>query len=99
MGSHFCMQWGIQYPFTKKEIDLSMEHKRFYGEQNQTGLMKALLEFGHTANGKHHRALDDAMTAFEIYKLMENDKQYLKRAEPSRIGDLVDLSRLFAKMA
>jgi sporulation inhibitor KapD len=94
-----CMQEGIPFPFTGKEIDLSLEHKRFYGEQNQSGLMKALLEFGRSANGKHHRALDDAMTTYEIYKLMENDKQYLNRAEPSRIGDLVDFSSLFAKLA
>jgi sporulation inhibitor KapD len=94
-----CAQWGIPFPFTKKAIDLSMEHKRFYGEQNQTGLMKALLEFGQSANGKHHRALDDAMTTFEIFKLVEKDKEYLQRSEPSRIGDLVDLSSLFAKWA
>ncbi|RNB82511.1 3'-5' exonuclease KapD [Brevibacillus nitrificans] len=94
-----CLQAGIPYPFPNKEIDLSMEHKRFYGTKNQTGLMKALVEFGHSAKGKHHRALDDAMTTFEIFKLMEKDKKYLKRAEPSTIGELVDFSRLLAHMA
>lgn len=93
-----CDHWGVPYPFRVAELDLSMEHKRFYGEQNQSGLMKALLEFGQSANGKHHRALDDAMTTFEIYKLMEKDKQYLKKAEPSRIGELVDLSGLFGNL-
>jgi len=94
-----CLHWGIPYPFMKKEIDLSMEHKRFYGEQNQTGLMKALLEFGQSTNGKHHRALDDAMTTFEIYKLVEKDKQYMRKAEPSPIGERIDFSGLFAKLA
>ncbi|MGG0940192.1 3'-5' exonuclease KapD [Brevibacillus centrosporus] len=94
-----CLQASIPYPFPSKEIDLSMEHKWFYGTQNQTGLMKALLEFGFSAKGKHHRALDDALTTFEIFKLMEKDKKYLKRPDPSTIGERVDFSRLFAQMA
>jgi sporulation inhibitor KapD len=93
-----CDHWGVPYPFSGAELDLSMEHKRFYGEQNQSGLMKALLEFGQSTHGKHHRALDDAMTTFEIFKLMEKDKQYLKKAEPFGIGELVDLSGLFGNL-
>ncbi|MBO8173528.1 MAG: 3'-5' exonuclease KapD [Bacillaceae bacterium] len=93
-----CDHWRVPYPFTGAELDLSLEHKRFYGEQNQSGLMKALLEFGQSANGKHHKALDDAMTTFEIFKLMEKDKQYLKKAESPSIGELVDLSSLFTKL-
>lgn len=94
-----CRHWGIQYPFHGEEIDLSMEHKRFYGDKNQTGLMKALLEYGHETKGKHHRALDDALNTYEIFKLVEKDKMYLKRSEPVRMGELVDFSVLLGKLA
>jgi sporulation inhibitor KapD len=94
-----CHYWNLPFPFTGDELDLSMEHKRFYGEQNQSGLMKALLEFGKPTDRKHHRALDDALTTFEIFKLVEKDKEYLNRTECTTIGEIVDFSRLFTKLA
>lgn len=84
MDSLVLRYWGIKYPFEGEEIDLSMEHKRFYGDQNQTGLMKALLEYGHVTKGKHHRALDDALNTYEIFKLVEKDKEYMRDLEPMR---------------
>ncbi|TCS95561.1 3'-5' exonuclease KapD [Hazenella coriacea] len=94
-----CARWNITYPFRTREIDLSMEFKNFYGDQNQTGLMKALHQFGRTSNRQHHRALDDAMTTYEIFRLVEKDKSYLQKNSMNRIGDCVDLARLFENLA
>ncbi|MBN6889040.1 sporulation inhibitor KapD [Cytobacillus horneckiae] len=90
-----CLQAGVSFPFVGREIDLSMEYKRFFGDQNQTGLWKAVQEYGRDGTGKHHRALDDAMTTYNIFKLVEKDKKYLQKPKPTTIGDLVDFSKLF----
>lgn len=94
-----CQKAGIAFPLQGKEVDLSMEYKRFFGDQNQTGLWKAVQEYGREGTGKHHRALDDAMTTYHIYKLVEKDKQYLKKPKPTTIGERIDLSKLFNKFA
>ncbi|WP_409254379.1 3'-5' exonuclease KapD [Bacillus sp. SCS-153A] len=94
-----CNKAGIDFPFTGEFIDLSMEYKRFFGDQNQTGLWKAVQEYGREGVGKHHKALDDALTTYHIYKLVEKDKKYLDKAEPTTIGDRIDLSKLFNQMA
>jgi sporulation inhibitor KapD len=94
-----CNQAGIAFPFRGKEVDLSMEYKRFFGDQNQTGLWKAVQEYGKEGTGKHHRALDDALTTYNIFRLVEKDKRYLQKPEPTTIGDRVDFSKLFNKFA
>jgi sporulation inhibitor KapD len=94
-----CDRFGMPYPFAGGEIDLSMEYKKFYGDRNQTGLMKALSEYGRTTDRRHHRALDDALTAYEIFQLLEKDRSYLAKREGNRIGDLIDLSKLKGKLA
>ncbi|MEH7124247.1 3'-5' exonuclease KapD [Bacillus sp. JJ1532] len=94
-----CQQVGIPFPFKGKEVDLSMEYKRFFGDQNQTGLWKAVQEYGKEGTGKHHRALDDAMTTYNIFRLVEKDKKYLGKPEPTTIGDRVDFSKLLNKFA
>ncbi len=94
-----CQQVGIPFPFKGKEVDLSMEYKRFFGDQNQTGLWKAVQEYGKEGTGKHHRALDDAMTTYNIFRLVEKDKKYLEKPEPTTIGDRVDFSKLLNKFA
>lgn len=90
-----CEKHQVSFPFKGEEIDLSMEYKKFFGNQNQTGLWKAVEEYGKSGTGKHHRALDDALTTFNIYQLIEKDKSYLDKHEPTTIGDLIDLSKLF----
>nr|WP_307150019.1 3'-5' exonuclease KapD [Robertmurraya andreesenii] len=90
-----CHKGGYTFPIKGQEIDLSMEYKRFFGDQNQTGLWKAVQEYGKEGVGKHHRALDDALTTFHIFNLVEKDKKYLKQHEPTTIGDRVDFSKLF----
>ena len=57
-----CKAANVPFPFPCRQIDLSMEYKRFFGDQNQTGLWKAVQEYGRDGTGKHHRALDDGMT-------------------------------------
>jgi sporulation inhibitor KapD len=91
---HNCHQANTPFPFKAVEIDLSMEYKRFFGDQNQTGLWKAVQEYGKEGTGKHHRALDDALTTYNIFRLVEKDKQYLEKPKPTTIGDRVDFSKL-----
>lgn len=97
--SQNCQQASVEFPLPGKQIDLSMEYKRFFGDQNQTGLWKAVQEYGREGTGKHHRALDDALTTYHIYKLVEKDKQYLQKPEPATIGDMVDFSKLLNELA
>lgn len=94
-----CSQAGIAFPFKGKEVDLSMEYKRFFGDQNQTGLWKAVKEYGKEGTGRHHRALDDALTTYKIYQLVEKDKKYLQNHEPTTIGDRIDFSKLLNRFA
>lgn len=94
-----CDKANLPFPFITKEIDLSMEYKRFFGDQNQTGLWKAVQEYGKEGTGKHHRALDDALTTYNIFKLVEKDKRYLEKPEPTTIGDRIDFSKLLNKFA
>ncbi|WP_124728789.1 3'-5' exonuclease KapD [Staphylospora marina] len=89
-----CERVEESFPFHDDGIDLSMEYKRFYGDRNQTGLMKALSLYGRECDRRHHRALDDAMTTFEIFQLLEKDRSWLTKPEGNRIGDLIDLSKL-----
>lgn len=91
---HNCQELGIEFPFFAQEVDLSIEYKQFFGERNQTGLWKAVQAYGKEGSGKHHRALDDAMTTFNIYRLVEKDKKYLQRPKPTTIGERIDLSKL-----
>jgi sporulation inhibitor KapD len=96
---HNCSQVGLPFPFTGEHRDLAMEYKKFFGEQNQTGLWKAVQEYGNEGVGKHHCALDDAFTTYNIFKLIEKDKKYMAKPKPTTIGDRVDFSKLLSKFA
>jgi sporulation inhibitor KapD len=96
---HNCLAAGLAFPFKAAELDLSMEYKRFFGDQNQTGLWKAVQEYGKEGTGRHHRALDDALTTFNIFRLVEKDKRYLEKPKPTTIGDRIDLSKLLNEFA
>lgn len=96
---HNCQQAQIPFPFQATEVDLSMEYKRFFGDQNQTGLWKAVQEYGREGTGRHHRALDDALTTYNIFRLVEKDKRYLGKPKPTTIGDRVDFSKLLNEFA
>ncbi|WP_110113741.1 3'-5' exonuclease KapD [Bacillus sp. CGMCC 1.16541] len=96
---HSCQKNNVPFPFAGKQIDLSMEYKRFFGDQNQTGLWKAVQEYGKEGTGKHHCALDDALTTYNIFKLVENDKRYLAKPAPTTIGDRIDFSKVLNKFA
>ncbi|WP_026558983.1 3'-5' exonuclease KapD [Bacillus sp. J37] len=96
---HNCEMNKIEFPFTGKFRDLSMEYKKFFGDRNQTGLWKAVEEYGKKATGKHHRALDDALTTYNLFKLVEDDKRYLQKPTPPTIGDRIDLSEVLNKYA
>lgn len=94
-----CDYHRVPFPLTCKHVDLSLEYKKFFGDQNQTGLWKAVQEYGKEGTGKHHRALDDALTTFNIFRLIEKDKSYLAKPEPTTIGDRIDFSKLINKYA
>ncbi|WP_433744076.1 3'-5' exonuclease KapD [Falsibacillus pallidus] len=94
-----CRKADLPFPFTGEFVDLSMEYKKFFGDQNQTGLWKAVRDYGKDGVGKHHRALDDALTTLHIYRLVEKDKQYLQNSATTTIGDRIDLSQLLNKFA
>lgn len=90
-----CKKGNESCPIPRsKQVDLSMEYKRFYGDQNQTGLWKAVKEYGKTGVGRHHSALDDALTTYEIFKCLEADKKYLNSPVHSTIGERVNVSKL-----
>lgn len=93
-----CQKAGLDFPFTGKQLDLSLEYKRFFGDQNQTGLWKAVQAYGKEGTGKHHRALDDALTTYNIFKLVEKDKSYMKNHQPTTIGDRIDLSKVLDQL-
>ncbi|KAB7707251.1 3'-5' exonuclease KapD [Bacillus aerolatus] len=114
MGEHTVVTWGnmdmkvlkrnckeanLLFPLKGHFIDLSMEYKKFFGDRNQTGLWKAVQEYGKEGTGRHHRALDDALTTYNIYNLVEKDKTYMKKSKPPTIGDRVDFSKLLNRMA
>ncbi|AZB44218.1 3'-5' exonuclease KapD [Bacillus sp. FJAT-42376] len=95
-----CEKNHCPFPFELDEfVDLSMEYKKFFGDRNQTGLWKAVEEYGKKGTGQHHRALDDALTTMKIYNLIEKDKRYLEKPNPTTIGDRVDFSKLLNKFA
>src|SRR3954468_2373704 len=96
---HNCLKAGVAFPLKASELDLSMEYKRFFGDQNQTGLWKAVQEYGKEGTGRHHRALDDALTTYNIFRLVEKDKRYLEKPEPTTIGDRIDFSKLLNEFA
>ncbi|MCM3004413.1 3'-5' exonuclease KapD [Priestia koreensis] len=96
---HTCQKANLSFPFKGRMLDLSMEYKRFFGDQNQTGLWKAVQEYGKEGTGKHHCALDDAITTLNIFKLVENDKRYLSPHAPTTIGDRIDFSKVLNKFA
>ncbi|MGZ4159445.1 MAG: 3'-5' exonuclease KapD [Neobacillus sp.] len=96
---HNCLMAGSVFPFQGTELDLSMEYKRFFGDQNQTGLWKAVQEYGKEGTGRHHRALDDALTTYNIFRLVEKDKRYLEKPKPTTIGDRIDFSKLLNEFA
>jgi sporulation inhibitor KapD len=94
-----CQLNDETFPFTGTFRDLSMEYKKFFGDRNQTGLWKAVEEYGKKATGKHHRALDDALTTYNLFKLVEEDKRYLQKPNPPTIGDRIDLAKVLNKYA
>lgn len=96
---HNCLEAGVAFPLNAGELDLSMEYKRFFGDQNQTGLWKAVQEYGKEGTGRHHRALDDALTTYNIFRLVEQDKRYLEKPKPTTIGDRIDFSKLWNELA
>ncbi|ASB90550.1 3'-5' exonuclease KapD [Bacillus sonorensis] len=90
-----CMFNHVPFPFKGEMRDLSMEYKEFFGDKTLTNLWKAAEEYGDLGTGKQHKALDDAMTTYKLFQLVERDKQYLENPKPTTIGERIDLSKVF----
>ncbi len=90
-----CQYSGHKFPLTGKQLDLSIEYQKFFGDRNQTGLWKAVQQYGDKAKGVWHRALDDARMTYELFTLIEQDRRYVDNYKPTTIGDVVDFSQLF----
>ena len=90
-----CQYSASKFPLSGKQLDLSIEYKKFFGDRNQTGLKKAVQQYGDKATGVWHRALDDARMTFELFTLIEQDRRYEDNYMPTTIGDVVDFSQLF----
>ncbi len=91
-----CMFNHVPFPFKGEMRDLSMEYKEFFGDKTLTNLWKAAEEYGDSGTGKQHKALDDAMTTYKLFRLVERDKKYLENPKPTTIGERVDLSKVFS---
>ncbi|WP_142287963.1 3'-5' exonuclease KapD, partial [Bacillus sp. S1-R5C1-FB] len=96
---HNCEKAGVDFPFLGQCRDLSLEYKKVFGERNQTGLWKAIEAYGKVGTGKHNCALADAMTANQIFKLVEKDKEYLVRPAPPTLGELGDVAKVLKKVS
>ncbi|OLO42489.1 or 3'-5' exonuclease KapD [Alkalihalophilus pseudofirmus] len=94
-----CRYSNIQCPVKDRERDLSKEYQRFFGHKNQSGLWRVLEEYGRKGIGKHHRALDDALTTYEVFKAIEKDKSYMKPSQQPTLGDRVDFSKILSQFA
>lgn len=94
-----CQYSGDAFPLTGKQVDLSIEYKNFFGDRNQTGLRKAVQQYGDKGAGVWHQALDDARMTYELFRLIEQDRRYVDNYKPTTIGDVVDFSKLFKGLA
>nr|WP_175579216.1 MULTISPECIES: 3'-5' exonuclease KapD [Bacillus] len=90
-----CMLNHIAFPFKGKLRDLAFEYKTFFGDRTLTGLRKAAKEYGSEGAGKHHKALDDAMTTYQLLTLFEKDRAYVENPQTTKIGELIDFSHFF----
>jgi sporulation inhibitor KapD len=89
-----CNLHDIPFPLKGRHRDLALEHRRFFGDKNQTGLRRAIELYGNKAVGKAHSALDDAISTYQIFQLIEEDKKYLLNSKPTTIGERIDLGKI-----
>jgi sporulation inhibitor KapD len=77
-------------------LDLAAEYKRFFGGHNTTSLKKAVMEYVGIGFDQRHRALDDALATYEVFKHYQKDRRFLNNAPNMTIGDRLDLTKLFS---
>ncbi|WP_066174396.1 3'-5' exonuclease KapD [Bacillus marinisedimentorum] len=87
-------------PFIRphRELDLAEAYRKFYGERNNTALRKAIVEYGKAGRGKNHRALDDALTTFEVFRHYEKDRSYLRQKDTATLGDKLDYGKMMQEL-
>ncbi|MCW2276720.1 3'-5' exonuclease KapD [Heliophilum fasciatum] len=87
-----CQRYGLEYPFIWDDyVDLSMEHKRFYGLERRISLKKAVDALNLDLLGVSHSALDDARNTALIIQCMLEDGWCLKREAttvPEAVSDI-----------
>jgi len=77
-------------------LDLAEEYKRFFGGENLTSLKKAVLEYVGADFDQRHRALDDALKTYEVFKHYQKDRRFINTETKTTIGDRLDMSKLLA---
>lgn len=77
-----------------KELDLAEEYKRFFGGHNLTSLKNAVLEYVGADFDQRHRALDDALATYEVFKHYQKDRRFINSTHQTTIGDRLDMSKL-----
>jgi len=77
-----------------KELDLAEEYKRFFGGHNLTSLKNAVLDYVGADFDQRHRALDDALATYEVFKHYQKDRRFINRTNKTTIGDRLDMSKL-----
>lgn len=97
MRRNFLKQ-ELPYKRPHKELDLAEAYRRFYGDRNNTALRKAIVEYGKDGTGKNHRALDDALTTFEVFKQFEKDRSYLNAAPKAALAEKFDVNSMMKKL-
>ena len=91
-----CSRQGNLSLGSFKELDLAEEYKRFFGGHNLTSLKNAVLNYVETDFDQRHRALDDALATYEVFKHYQKDRRFINMTNHTTIGDRLDMSKLLA---
>jgi sporulation inhibitor KapD len=89
-----CQRQGGFSLGTFKELDLAEEYKRFFGGHNLTSLKNAVLDYVGADFDQRHRALDDALATYEVFKHYQKDRRFINSPNQTTIGDRLDMSKL-----
>lgn len=91
-----CSRQGNLSLSSFKELDLAEEYKRFFGGHNLTSLKNAVLDYVESDFDQRHRALDDALATYEVFKHYQKDRRFINTTNQTTIGDRLDMSKLLA---
>lgn len=94
-----CYRANLPFPNPFRTLDLADEYRRFFGDRNLTSLRNAIRDYGQNGTGQQHKALDDALTTYEVFKRFEKDKRYLQPPKKTTIADRFDFAAILERFA